>query len=634
MNDNKAPTSINPENLSVVLATDCGSTTTKAILFEKTDRGWRQTFRGEAPTTVEKPVADVTIGAVNAFQEIEEISKRPILDPAKLETGGAPFLIRGSDPGNGIDLYVSTSSAGGGLQMVVAGVVRAMTAESAERAALGAGAIVMDTVSIDDGREQHERVQKIRHLRPDIMLIAGGTEGGNVDHPLELAETVLQADPRPRFGETLRLPVIFAANSKAAKQAEEILGKRFAFTAVPNIRPTLDREDLAGARDAIHEVFLNHVMSHAPGYSKLLSWSPVPIIPTPAAVGDMVQIAAKQLNKQILAVDIGGATTDVFSVFGGTGPAGAGPDGTGGQPPVFNRTVSANLGMSYSVANVLLEAGVEKIAQWVPFSLDRAELYNRLQNKMIRPTTIPYLLDDLLIEQAVCREALRLAFEHHKRLVVGLKGMKRRRTIADVFRQGTAETLVNMFDLDLIIGSGGVLSHAPNRASAALMMIDAYQPLGITELAVDSIFMMPHLGVFGSVHPKAAAEIFINDCLVPLGSVVAPAGRLKEGQAAFEVKIEGGETVICGCGELKRLELPPGRTKEISVRPLYGDLDFGSGPGQTVTKNVSGGEVGLVLDGRGRSINFSVDQAARTKQVAGWCSSMGIEVKSTAEGGR
>lgn len=601
--------------LNTVLATDCGSTTTKAILFEKTSSGWRQTFRGEAPTTVEKPVADVTIGAVNAFEELEEISKRPILDRSKIGSNEAPLLKRRlTSPDQGVDLYVSTSSAGGGLQMVVAGVVRSMTAESAERAALGAGAIVMDTVSIDDGREPHERVQKIRHLRPDILLIAGGTEGGNMDHPLELAEMVLQADPRPRFGETLRLPVIFAANSKAAKQAEEILNKRFAFTAVPNIRPALDRENLTGARDAIHEVFLNHVMSHAPGYSKLLGWSPVPIIPTPAAVGDMVQLAAKRLNKQILAVDIGGATTDVFSVFS------AGE----GAPPVFNRTVSANLGMSYSIANVLLEAGPERIGSWLPFELNRSELYNRLQNKMIRPTTIPYLLEDLLIEQAVCREALRLAFEHHKRLVVGLKGVKRRRTIGDIFRQGAPETLVNMFDLNLIIGSGGVLSHAPDRGSAALMMIDAYQPLGITELAVDSIFMMPHLGVFGSVHPEAAAEIFIKDCLVPLGTVIAPAGRIKPGQPAFEVAIEGEQTLTCRGGELIKFAAAAGAKRGVKIRPLQKELDFGAGPGQTVSAEVSGGEVGLILDGRGRPFIAVQDEHERIRRAAAWHAALGI----------
>jgi len=116
--------------------------------------------------------------------------------------------------------------------MVVLGVVGSMTAQSAERAALGAGAIVMDAVSLDDGREAHERVQKIRHLRPDIALLAGGTDGGTVDHPLELAETLLQADPRPRFGETLKLPVVYAANKDAREQARQILSERFEFTAV------------------------------------------------------------------------------------------------------------------------------------------------------------------------------------------------------------------------------------------------------------------------------------------------------------------------------------------------------------------------------------------------------------------
>ena len=79
MSEIKRSHSINPANLTVVLATDCGSTTTKAVLFEKRPEGWRQTFRGEAPTTVEKPVADVTIGALNAFSEVQELSGRKIL---------------------------------------------------------------------------------------------------------------------------------------------------------------------------------------------------------------------------------------------------------------------------------------------------------------------------------------------------------------------------------------------------------------------------------------------------------------------------------------------------------------------------------------------------------------------------
>ena len=125
------------DKIHVILATDCGSTTTKAILIEKVDGVFRQTFRGEAPTTVEEPVADVTVGVINAATEVGELAGRKLVN----EQGE---LIRPARDGEGCDIYISTSSAGGGLQMMVAGIVREMTAASAKRAALGAGAIVME----------------------------------------------------------------------------------------------------------------------------------------------------------------------------------------------------------------------------------------------------------------------------------------------------------------------------------------------------------------------------------------------------------------------------------------------------------------------------------------------------------
>src|SRR5678810_170807 len=128
--------SIDPASIKSVIATDCGSTTTKAILIEKNDKGeYRLTCRGEAPTTVEAPVEDVTRGVLNAVLEIQELRGRKFLEGDRILT---PQV--GED---GTDIYISTSSAGGGLQMMVTGVVKKMTAESAARAALGAGAIVM-----------------------------------------------------------------------------------------------------------------------------------------------------------------------------------------------------------------------------------------------------------------------------------------------------------------------------------------------------------------------------------------------------------------------------------------------------------------------------------------------------------
>ncbi len=572
--------------LERVLVTDCGSTTTKAILFQKGADGWHSTIRGEAPTTVEKPIADVTIGARNAFSEVEELWGKKLLKP--VEGDQCPLLIRENANAEGIDLYLSTSSAGGGLQMMVLGVVGSMTGTSAERAALGGGAIVMDAISLDDGREPHEHVERIRHLRPDIVLIAGGTDGGTLSHPIELAELLLQADPRPRFGETVRLPVIYAGNKEAAGDVERILGARFQVTTVSNIRPSLEREDLAPARDAIHEIFLSHVMSHAPGYAKLLKWSPEDIIPTPVAFAKMISTISERLNVSVLAVDIGGATTDVFSSLRNDEGAFH-----------LNRTVSANLGMSYSVANVLVEAGAANIQRWLPFDLSLPELEDILRNKMIRPTSIPQSYRELLIEQAVCREALRLSLEHHQKLISTESVGKKRAGVEGLFQTRSVDPLSRLRQCDLIIGSGGVLSHAPDRKSAALMMIDAFRPSGVTRLAVDSVFMLPHLGVLSGHHADAAAEVLLRDCLVPLGTSVRPEGitpRMHQ-RSAEVAQIElGSEVHILRAGEIRSLPLE--QEGKLRLTPLQKEVDLGAGAGNPNELTVTGGAVGVILDTR------------------------------------
>ena len=584
------------DDLNVVIATDCGSTTTKAILIEKKDEGYRQTFRGEAPTTVEAPFEDVTRGVLNAIQEVEELSGRQILDGER--------IITPADGDVGVDIYISTSSAGGGLQMVVAGVVLAMTGESAQRCALGAGAIVMDSLAANDGRLPHEKIERIRQLRPDMVLLSGGTDGGTVSHVVELAEFISAADPKPRFGAGFKLPVIFAGNEDAREEVEKALGGKMALTVTENIRPVLEEENLDPARHVIHDLFLEHVMAQAPGYRKLMDWTSAPIMPTPGAVGEIMQTIARQQEINVVGVDIGGATTDVFSVFDG----------------VFNRTVSANLGMSYSVSNVLAEAGLDQIMRWVPFDIEEADLRDRIKNKMIRPTTIPQLMQELQVEQAIAREALRLAFDQHRALAVGLKGVQSKRTLADVFEQGaTGESLVEMMALDMLVGSGGVLSHAPRREQSCAMLIDAFQPEGVTRLAVDSIFMMPHLGVLSTVDERAATEVFERDCLIYLGTCVAPVGEGKDGEVCLQYEIDlpvGRQTGQLQVGQLQWMSLADGEEVEVSLQPAR-RWDVGAGPGQALNARVRGGVVGLVLDGRGRPIQMAADQDRR-RQISDW----------------
>ena len=576
-----------------ILATDCGSTTTKAILIEKQDAEYRLVNRGEAPTTVEAPFDDVTIGVLNAVRELEDLTGRQFIQDGKILT---PQL----DETRGVDLYLSTSSAGGGLQMMVMGVVRQMSAESAQRAALGAGAIIMDVIAIDDGRKDYQKIQRLRELRPDIVLLSGGTDGGTVTHLVELAELLIAADPRPRFG-TMNLPVIFAGNKDAREELQKLLSERFDLRIVENLRPTLDRENLGPAREAIHELFLEHVMQQAPGYSKLMTWTSADIMSTPNAVGKIMVTIAEQRGINILGVDIGGATTDVFSVFDGH----------------YTRTVSANLGMSYSICNVMLETGIANIRRWLPFDIEEYEVRNRLRNKMIRPTTIPHTYHDLLLEQAVAREALRLAFLHHKQLARGLKGVQQQRTIGEALEQTeTGKSLVEMMNLHMIVGSGGVLSHAPRRAQSALMMMDAYQPEGVTMLAVDSIFMMPQLGVLSTVHPQAAAQVFDRDCLIRLGTCIAPVGQAKAGEPVLTMEYNGKSETF-RFGEIRVLSMDVGETMRVGLKPARG-FDVGVGKGRPLETEVEGGVVGLIVDTRGRPLQLPQNDTERRAKLIEW----------------
>ena len=592
------------EEMQFIIATDVGSTTTKARLFHKKDGEWRFLVAGEAPTTVEAPYEDVTMGVQNAVREIEELTGHMLLAP-----GGG--MIIPYDGEKGVDLYCTTSSAGGGLQMMVSGLIKSMTAASANRAALGAGAIVMDVIARDDGRQTYQKIRRIRNLRPDMILMAGGTDGGASQHVMEIAELIKAAEPKPRLGVSYQLPIVYAGNKDLRPQIEELLKEGFALDMVDNIRPVLELENTEPARRAVHELFMEHVMSHAPGYNRLMKWTDIDIMPTPAGEGMAIQLIANTFKQNVMGVGLGGATTNVYSIVDGR----------------FVRSVSANLGMSYSVTNVMKEAGIENIMRWVPFDLDEEEIASRLMNKMIRPTTIPQTLEDLIVEHSVAREALRLGLKHHRSIATRLKGVQVQRTISDMFEQALAESYIDMMIIDICAGTGGLLSHAPRRVQSMLILTDAWLTEGITRMMQDSVFMMPHLGVLSTVYREAAWNIFDKDCLVRLGTSIAAKGQDKFGELVMDIDITmpNGETLNeqMMLGDLKLIKLGADEEAKVLVKPAK-QYDIGAGPGHDLEATVQGGVAGLLLDARGRPLYFPKEDSKRKELLLSWFKATGM----------
>lgn len=459
--------------------TDVGSTTTKAILFRRDGAAWGF-HRREAPTTIEKPTEDVTVGVIEALAALEAETGRTLL------CEGVPAVP-----------YLSTSSAGGGLAVVVTGLVSEVTSRSAARCALGAGAILLDVIAMDDGRTPYEKIEALKRLRPDLVLLAGGFDGDAITGPVFLAELVREADLRPKLSRTAALPVVYAGNERARTYAEETLGERFLFHPVPNIRPASDRENLEPAREAIHELFLNHVMSHAPGYDRLLQWVKAPVRPTPAAFGRILALASRTMTGRILAVDIGGATTDVFTAEKG----------------VVFRTVSANLGMSYSILHVARGRGFAAIQELLGGRFSDAEVWDAIGNKHLHPTRLPATEADERIEEAVAAVAIREAVRDHLQVLGGVSLSRGKEELrirgwgSGPLKKPVAEGPFALEGYHLVIGSGGVLSHTP-REAAAWMLVNGLRPGRRTDLAVDSAFLFPHLGVLSESAPELALQLF------------------------------------------------------------------------------------------------------------------------------
>jgi uncharacterized protein (TIGR01319 family) len=511
----------------IMLITDIGSTTTKAILIAHENENWLLKGLASAPTTVEKPHEDVMIGVITAVTELQ----------AKTGT----VLLTGSNQINQDIKWLSTSSAGGGLQMLVIGLVKEESAASAGRAAFGVGGILLDTIAIDDGRSVVQQMHAIEEKQPDIILMSGGYEGGAYASVLRQAEILSYCEIKPKYTLKDKIPLIYAGNADAANAIRNILQESFEVHVLQNIRPTEDVEHIGHVTELVHELFLNKVMQQAPGYKAVSSMVSDPVIPTPLGVMQALKLIAETEQKNILAVDIGGATTDVYSnIFSR-----------------FYRTVSANFGMSYNICNVFAKADKTRLQQWLHPSLTETDLRNYVANKMLYPTLNPDNDATLHIEQAMARIALQLSLHQHLQMNFSVSNighfLKLKDDELDPFHEQFFREKLNeraefrLQDFHMIIGAGGVISHAPTEKQAAIMLIDGLQPRGMTELWRDNHFISPHLGKLSQVDNQAALELLKTECLEPLCLCIRPLPeRIKPGKPALtiELKSEQGSQII------------------------------------------------------------------------------------------
>ena len=516
-----------------VLITDVGSTTTKAILLSR--RGVGRVFAGSAhfPTTVEKPTEDVCVGVRMALGQLASATGAAITD----------------GEGNPAVPYLTTSSAGGGLQILVFGLTSVETGRVAEVTAYGAGGVILGTMTIDDGTPAVDKMKLMRDLHPDIVLMAGGFDGGAIANVVNLAELLTLADPQPKFRQNMKIPLVFCGNRDARSFVTNVLEDTFEVHLTENVRPSGMEMNLGPARETIHRLFMENVMERAPGYSELKGMVSTDIIPTPAGVENILRLYGNTLGENTVMMDMGGATTDIFSNIIGS----------------YYRTVAANTGMSYSLSNILLQCGIESVMSHLPAGYDESAVRDYIANKTLYPTYIPELPCEVRVEHALAIEGTSIAWNQHldinfRTARLGfLDRLKANSGNICKFEQHfltSEEVPFCISDIGMIIGSGGVIAHA-DTLEAIRILSEGFRPHGITRLVVDRHFRSPHMGVLATVAPDDALDLFRNECLEDIGYVIAPVGDIREGCHALEVidrksgkswKLDGGSFMFFETG--------------------------------------------------------------------------------------
>jgi len=574
-----------------ILVADCGTTRTTVGLVERVNGHHRLVARGEAISTHGSPWLDATVGVCEAIRQIEGLVGRRLLAEAGI------LVQPQSQTDGGVDVFVVVSSAGAPLRIVLAGLTHSLSLASAQRAVAGTYALTMDLLAVDEGpacRDPNERMFALRQARPNVIVMTGGTDGGATRPVMELAQLValynqiLEPEERPL--------TFYAGNAHLADDVASLFAAGGELRVVDNVRPGTHLENLKPAQRELEAIYQHRSLAQVPGIDTLCTWAGRQVTPTTQSFGQLIHYIGDRYQLEVVGIDLGSASISLAARAG----------------DLFSLTTRADLGIGLHAGTALKQIPLQDIIRWLPFEMKPEDARDVLFNKALHPASVPQTWEELLLEYAFARELMRQAVAQAR----------------PGWLRGGYHWLAHTPQWDLVIGAGRTLSQTPHPGHTALLLLDALEPVGVCQIAVDATGIAATLGGLAAVRPLAAAEVVEHDAFLNLGTVVAPLGTARPGEVALRAKVhyaDGREiqqevmygrinVIPLGAGERATLELRPTRR-----------FDMGLGePGRGVTAEAEGGVLGLVIDARGRPLELPADETDRRQTVQGWSESMGM----------
>ena len=454
-----------------MLLIDFGSTYTKVALVSLDPPGLLAT--AQAPTTVESDLMEGLETALESFST------------AQL---------------NGVTARRACSSAAGGLRIVAVGLVPGLTVKAAREAALGAGARVLSAYGYTLNQEE---IDEIYNLKPDLLLLAGGTDGGNRQVILENAARI--ADAR------LAVPVIVAGNKSAAYEAASLLeGKVPRVVVTGNVMPEVNRLQVEPARKAIRELYLSEI-TRARGLEKIQQQVGL-VMPTPLAVMQAGELYWKDTGKEVVIVDLGGATTDIHSFADGR-PRGGGRIVKGPPEPLVKRSVEGDLGLRVSLSALLTVIPPEEVVKELPFVAETEELLGYVRNIASSRALLPRNNRERAYDGAIAVCAIREALRRHAGYLTETYTPEGRLWV----QEGK-----DLTGVAAVIATGGALIQGDNPGLVLKAGLAQKDPRVLSprspQILIDRAYLLATVGLLAEEWPEVARAV-LRETLLPLGGI-------------------------------------------------------------------------------------------------------------------
>ena len=448
-----------------VLLIDFGSTYTKVTAVDV--EGEKLLGTAQSFTTIQ---TDINDGLEDALRRLQE------------KTGPIEF-----------EAKYGCSSAAGGLRMITSGLVPELTAEAARQASLGAGAKVLKVYSFQLTEDDLDEIKKIN---PDIFLLVGGTDGGNSECILHNAK-MLASIP-------FDFPVVIAGNRSASRECQRILEGHEVYVC-ENVMPKFGVLNIESTQKQIREIFLKKIIQPK-GLTRAASLIQGILMPTPSAVMKAMNLLAQGCEGEVgigdlIAVDVGGATTDIYSMADGM-PQDAGTVFKGLPEPFDKRTVEGDIGMRYSVRGIVDAAGLPAISRLSGLSLARCqELIDEIS---VSTDMIPEPGSDLeKLDFALASMAIETAVVRHAGT------MEETYTLMGLTYVQTGKDLRHV--KQVIVTGGSLIRTARTAEIAAHALASASSPMSLrplkADIRVDRKYILAAMGLLSEYYPKTALQL-------------------------------------------------------------------------------------------------------------------------------